>query len=183
MSKPVKNLIVDAYKQRFEGVTGAVLIDIRGIKSNQNNELRNGLAKKQIKVTVVKNTLAKRAFDGTDLLPLGDLFDGATALAYPADEETSIVSIARELIEVARTINFEFRGALMEGIVFGPDQIKELSKYPTREEAQAQALQIILSPGQNLVGAILGPGRKVASLVKAIEEKLEKGETITKKAG
>ena len=42
----------------------------------------------------------------------------------------------------------------------------------------AQAVQIVLSPGQNLIGSILGPGRKLASLVKAIEEKLEKGAAI-----
>ena len=71
----------------------------------------------------------------------------------------------------------------MDGVVFGPDQVKALSQYPTRSEAQAQALQLLLSPAQNLVGSVLGPGRKVASLLKAIEEKLEKGEPIARKAG
>lgn len=182
MSKPVKNLIVDSYKQRFDGLTGAVLIDIRGIESNANNTMRHDLAQKQIRVTVIKNSLARRAFEGTDLTPLNDLIDGSVALAYPTDEDTSVVTIARELIAAAKTLNFEFRGALMEGITFGPDEVKKLSEYPTREEAHAQAIQLLLSPGQNLVGAILGPGRKVAALVKAIEEKLEKGEQI-KKAG
>ena len=69
MSKPVKNLIVDSYKKRFEGLTGGVLIDVRGIKSNETNELRAGLAKKQIKVTIVKNSLAKKAFEGGELPP------------------------------------------------------------------------------------------------------------------
>ncbi len=183
MSKPVKNLIVDSYKKRFEGLTGAVLIDIRGIKSNDNNTLRHGLAQKQIRVTVVKNSLARRSFEGTELTPLDDLIDGSVALAYPVSDDVSVVSVARELVDVAKTINFEFRGALMDGIVFGPDQIKELSQYPTKEEAQAQVVQLLLSPAQKLVGSVLGPGRKVASLVKAIEEKLEKGETIARKAG
>jgi arginyl-tRNA synthetase len=95
---------------------------------------------------------------------------------YPAPY---VVDIARQLIALAKDVeNLEFRGALMEGQVFGPDQITDLSKYPTREEAQMQAVQIILSPGKTLAGQIVGPGRKVASLIKAIEEKLEKGETI-----
>jgi len=182
MSKPVKNLIVESYRKRFDGLSGAVLIDIRGIESNANNELRGGLAQKQIKVTVVKKSLATKAFEGTDLTQLSELFDGPIALAYTTSEETSVVSIARELVEAAKTVNFAFKGALMDGLVFAPDQVKALSKYPTREEAQAKVVQIFLSPAQNLVGSILGPGRKIASLVKAVEEKLESGEEI-KKAG
>ena len=182
MSKPVKNLITESYRQRFEGVTGAVLVDIRGIESNVNNRLRNQLAQRQIKITVVRNSLAKLAFKGSDLEPVNEMLDGPSAMAYPMDGEVSVVNVARELIDVAKGVNLEFKGALMEGIVFGPDQIEELSKYPTREEAQAQVVQLLLSPAQNLVGAVLGPGRQVASIVKAIQEKLEDGEEI-KKAG
>ena len=67
----------------------------------------------------------------------------------------------------------------MDGTVFGPDEVERLSKFPTREEAQAQAVQLILSPAQRLAGAILAPGSAVAALIKAIEEKLEAGETIS----
>ncbi len=183
MSKPVKNMITDSYKKRFEGLNGAVLVDMRGIRANDNNRFRRGLADKQIHVTIVKNSLAKASFKGGELEPLGDLLEGPSAMAYPTDENVSIVNIARELLDWAKQIKeIQFKGALMEGIIFGPDDIEVLSKYPTREEAQAKAVQIILTPGQQLVGSILGPGRQVASLVKAVEEKLEKGETL-KKAG
>lgn len=179
MSKPVKNLVINAYKRRFGGITGAVLINIRGINANDNSRLRAGLAAKQIKMAVVKNKLARRAFEGTELVPLADLLDGPTAVVYPVNDEASVVTVARELVDWAAGLGqLEFKGALMEGTVFGPDRITELSRYPTRDEAHAQAVQIVLSPGQNLIGSILGPGRKLASLVKAIEEKLEKGEAI-----
>lgn len=184
MSKPVKNLIIETYKQRFDGLGGAVLIDIRGIKSNDNNRLRHGLAEKRIKVTVVKNSLAQRAFADTDLAQINELLEGPTALVYPVDEDVSVVGVARELISWAKQMErLEFKGALMDGILFGPDQIEALSKYPTKEEAQSQVVQILLTPAQKLVGSILSPGRKVASLIEAIREKLEQGQTITKKAG
>lgn len=181
MSKPIKNLIVEAYKNRFEGITGGVLVDVRGVKSNDNNTLRANLAKKQIKITIVKNSLAKKAFEGGELAPLNDMIDGPSAVVYPVSEEASVVSIARELIEAAKSIkNLEFRGALMEGVVFGPNEIEALSRYPTKDEAQAQVVQILLSPAQNLVGAATGPGKKIASIIKTIQEKLEKGEEIKK---
>ncbi len=181
MSKPVKNLITESYKKRFEGLTGAVVIDIRGIEANDNNTLRAELAEKQIKVAIVKNSLARRAFEDTDMAGLRDVLTGPAALVYPTSDETSVVSVARELIDQAKKLaNLEFKGALLDGILFGPDEIKKLSEYPTKEEAQAQAVQILLSPGQNLAGAAVGPGRKIASIIKALQDKLEAGEEIKK---
>ncbi len=181
MSKPIKNLIVETYKNRFEGITGGVLIDVRGIKSNDNNELRANLAKKQIKITIVKNSLAKKAFQGGELAPLNDMMDGPSAVVYPISEDASVVTVARELVEAAKKIkDLEFRGALLEGVVFGPNEIEALSKYPTKDEAQAQVVQILLTPAQNLIGAATGPGKKIASIIKAVQEKLENGEEIKK---
>ncbi len=181
MSKPVKNLITDQYKTMFDGVSGAVIVDIRGIEANTTNEMRAGLADKSIKVTVVKNSLAKRAFAGHDLEPVTALLDGACTMVYPTSENASAVTVARELIDWAKKVKeLQFRGAVLDGIVFGPDEIKKLSEYPTKEEAQAKVVQIILTPAQNLVGALVAPGRNLAGIVKTIQDKLEAGETIAK---
>ena len=176
MSKPVKKLITDVYRQRFGDVNEAMLINITGINANDNNDLRNGLAAKQIQITVVKNSLMRTAMEGSALTPMIDLIDGPTAVVTGGE---SVVHVARDLVEWARKLgNLELTGAIMDGTVFGPDQITQLSQYPTREEAQANALTLILSPARNLVGAIKSPGSKLASIVKAIQEKLEDGEEI-----
>lgn len=141
MSKPVKNLIADSYTRRFDGLTGAAVIDIRGIASNDNNRLRTDLAQKQIKVTVVKNTLAQRVFSDTDMAGLNELLDGPSAVVYSVSEDVSVVSIARELITLIKEVpSLEFKGALMEGIVFSADELDTLSKYPTKIEAQGQVV-------------------------------------------
>ena len=181
MSKPVKNLITDTYKKRFAELTGAVVVDIRGIEANDNNRMRTALAEKHIRVTVIKNSLARKAIEGTDLALLDEVINGPSTMVYTTDEDTSVVNIARELIDWAKQLeNLGFRGAVMEGIVFGPDEIKKLSEYPTREEAQGKVIQLLLSPAQNLVSAVTGPGKQLASIVKTIQDKLEKGEEITK---
>ncbi|WP_432800235.1 50S ribosomal protein L10 [Poriferisphaera sp. WC338] len=181
MSKPVKNLIKDSYKRKFEGLTGAVVVDIRGIESNDNNRMRADLRSKQIKITVVNNNLAKATFTGTEMAEINDVLDGPSAMIYPTSEEVSVVNVARELITWSKELKaFEFKGAVMEGIVFGADEIKKLSEYPTKEEAQAKVVQIILTPAQNLVGAIKSPASNIASILKTIQEKLESGEEIKK---
>lgn len=172
MSKPIKNLITKSYQSRFGRVEGAVLVDVRGVKSNLANQLRAGLARNQIKVTVVKNSLARKALAGTALENLGPLMEGPSALVYGSD---SVVSVARRLLELAKDIEgMQFKGAILEGQVYGPDQVQALSKFPTRQEAQAQAISLILSPGRKLAGQIAAPGSKIAALVKAIADKKEK---------
>jgi len=183
MSKPIKQLIEKSYEAQFSALTGAVLIGTRGIKSNENNTLRARLASKQIKVTVVKNALARRIFKDSSMAPANELIDGATALVYAVSDDVSVVSAARELLQIAKEIQqLEFKGAVMDGIQFGPDDIKALSEYPTKEEAQANLLTLLLSPARNLAGAIGSPAAKLAGIIEAISEKLEKGETITKVA-
>ncbi|MAE65890.1 MAG: 50S ribosomal protein L10 [Phycisphaeraceae bacterium] len=177
MSKPVKNMIVDAYRRRFDEVGSAVMIDIRGVNANDNQKLRNHLAEREIRVTLVKNSLAQRAWRDTALDGLCGLLDGSCAVAYGG---SSVVEVARLLIDQAREINLTFKGALMEGEVFGPDEVEKLSKYPTREEAQAQVIQVFLGPAGQVIGAALSGGSQIASILQAIEEKLEKGETIAK---
>ncbi|MFG0329935.1 MAG: 50S ribosomal protein L10 [Phycisphaerales bacterium] len=182
MSRQVKEMILDEYKSRFEGVDDAVLVDIRALGANENNEFRDGLRQKQIKVTVVRNRLARMAFEDSKLSGLDTLLAGPSAVVYPTAEDGTVVDVAREIVDWAKKIKtLELKGAVLDGEVFsGKDGVERLSKYPTREEAQAEVVQIVLSPGAQLVGAITGPGGAIASLLKTIEEKLEKGESIAK---
>lgn len=172
MSKPVKNLISASYKKRFGELEGAVMINIRGLSSNDNNKLRQSLASKKVKVTVVKNSLARKSLSDTKLKALTDLIEGPTALVYGGD---SVVEVARELLVAIKGIEaVKVTGAILDGLVFPANQIEALSKYPTRPEAQAQAITLVVSPGRKLAGQILGPGRKLAGIIKAIEAKKEK---------
>jgi len=181
MSKPVKEMIMNAYKRRFDELEGALVVDIRGIAANDNNELRLGLQEKSIQITVLKNTLAKKAFAATDLEALGTVLDGPCALAFGAD---SVVEVARALVDWAKKIeDLDLKGAVLDGELFsGKEGVKRLAEFPTREEAQARAVALVLAPAQKLVGAATSPGSKLLAIVKEIEERLEKGEAISKVA-
>lgn len=185
MSKAVKQAIMRDYTGRFagdHGPTDAMVISIRGVKGVDTTRLRATLAKKNIKITVLRNSLARKVLDATPLKPLAEFVDGSSALAYGGQ---SVIEIAREIVgAMAKMPAIELKGAVLDGIVFkGKDGVTELSKFPTREEAQADVLTLVVSPGRKLVGQIQGPGRSVAGLIRAIEERLEKGEAIAKKAG
>lgn len=180
MSKAVKTLMIRDYKAKFEGVNDAVLVSLRGVGGIDTNKMRTSLAKKNIKVTMVRNNLAKHAFKDTGLKSLEKMLEGSSSIAYGAE---SVVDVARELVDFAKKLDkLELRAAVLDGVVFeGKKGIEQLSKFPTRKEALAQTVTLVLSPARKLMGQVKGPGGKVLAIVKTVQEKLEKGETISKK--
>lgn len=183
MSKTMKTMIMRDYKARIAAGTeqfpDAMLISIRGMKGVDTTKLRHTLAKKSIKITVVRNALARKTFDGSALGAFADLLSGANALAYGAG---SVVEVAREVVALAAKMpTLELKAAVLDGTLYaGKAGVVELSKFPTRVEAIAEAVTLVVSPARKLMGQVQGPGRKVGGLIKAIEAKLEKGEAIAK---
>ena len=179
MSKPVKQLIMQEYLEKLDGASDALLVSLRGISSNNTNTIRADLAKKDIRVTIIRNSLARKAFEGSGLSGLSPVLTGSSAIAYGAE---SVVEVARELIALVKDFpGIELKGAVLDGELFaGAEGVERLSKFPTRDEAIAQTVTLILSPARKLMGSIKGPGGRLMGVVKAIEEKLEKGEAIAK---
>lgn len=179
MSKTVKELMIRDYQRKFEGVDNALVISIRGVSAIENNRMRVDLAGKDIRVTVVRNSLTTYALKGGALSAIEPLLTGPTALAYGAE---SVVDVARALVDWAKKIeHLELKGALLDGELFeGPKGVERLSKFPTRAEALGATITLILSPARKLAGQIVGPGGRVLGVVKTIREKLEKNETIAR---
>lgn len=183
MSKTVKDMIVREYRTRFDGVEGAVAVELRGLDSITTNRLRTHLRAKDVRVTVVKNALAKRAFAGGRLEALTPSLKGPTAVVY--GKGASVVDVAREVVSWVKEHDKKrekchFKGAVLEGVYYdGPAGVEKLSKMPTRDEAIAQVITIVLSPAKKVIGSAVGPGRRVLGIVKEIQTRLEKGETIT----
>jgi len=181
MSKTVKEMIIREYKTRLKGVGDATLISIRGVNGQNTTKLRGVLRKKKVRVSVIRNALAKKALAGSGLDPLFPLMDGSNALVYGGN---SVVEVARELAKILAEIpGLELKGAVLDGTLFKGDKgVKELSKYPTKEEALGETVALILGPARKVAAQVKGPGANLAGIIKAIEQKLEKGETISKKA-
>jgi large subunit ribosomal protein L10 len=181
MSKLVKSMVMRDYAARLAGANDAMVVSIRGMSAIDTTKMRSGLAKSKIKLTVIRNNLAKNSFKGTGLETLVPLLSGPSAVVYGGQ---SVVEVAREIVKVLGDFpKLELKGAVLDGNLFsGKAGIEELSKYPTREEAIGKAVTLIISPGRNLLAQIKGPGGTVGGLIKAIEAKLEKGEAITKVA-
>ena len=175
MSKKVKNLIERDLSNRFKDLEGCAVINPRGINAIKNNQIRRRLREKGVRMTVVKNTLARRATDKTKLKGFDKLLDGPSAVVYG---KASIAAIARLLLnEKKLDETLELRGAFFDGEVFVGDKgMEQVSKLPTREEAIGTVLAAILSPGRKLAAVFKGQPSKIASILKTIEERAKERE-------
>ncbi|MDX9910675.1 MAG: 50S ribosomal protein L10 [Phycisphaerales bacterium] len=179
MSKVMKGMIINEYRARLGEHEDAMLISIRGVSGIDTTALRTGLAKKGIRISVVRNALFRPAFEGTKLEKLHELMVGQNAIAFGGE---SVVNVAREIVELVQKYpGIELKGAVLDGELFsGEEGVKRLSKFPTRDEAIAQDVALILGPARKLMAAVKGPGSTIAGIIKTIEDKLEKGEAIAK---
>lgn len=173
MSKKVKSLIEKELKSKLGDVDAVAVLNPRGLDATKNNNLRRKLHGKGAKMSVVKNTLAKRAVGDGKLKGFDALLDGPSAVIYG---NVSIAQIARLLLdEKKENDKLELRGIFFDGELYAGDKgVEQVSKLPTREEAIGQVVALLLSPGKNLGGIFKGQAGKVAALVKAVEEKAEK---------
>src|SRR4051812_43162878 len=174
MSKLVKSVVEKELTSRLKDLDAIAVINPRGINAIKTNQMRRKMHEKGVRMTVVKNTLAKRAVGDGKLKGFEALLDGPSAVIYG---QASISAIARLLLDEKKADEkIELRGVFFDGEVYVGDKgVEQVSKLPTREEAIGQLVTLILSPGKNLAGAIKGPASKLASIIKSIEEKAPKG--------
>ena len=170
MSKQVKDLITRELTTRLRDLEGVAVINPRGIDANKNHGIRRRLREKGLRMTVVKNTLARRAVEGGKLQGFDKLLDGPSAVIYG---DASIAQIARQLLaEKKLDEKIELRGVFFDGETYiGDKGIEQVSKLPTREEAVANVLAAILGPGRKLAAALKGPGGTLGAVLKSIENK------------
>ena len=172
MSKFVKELFKTELEQKFTDVDDFLVVVTKGLSGNENNEMRGVLKEKGIKLSVVKNSVMRRALESLEMSAAMELFAaGPCTVAYGGD---SIVDVAKEFAEQSKKLNvLEFSGAFVDGIVVDAKGAEALSKMPSRVELQGEIIILANSPGRNVAGAIAGPAGKIAGCIKSLIEKLE----------
>lgn len=176
MSKFVKNIITEELKKRLDGVENALLVNLIGMEVNDSNTLRKVLAEKDVKVMVVKNSLAARACEGTKLAPVFNGISGTTALCWGASD---IVALAKEIVKVSKEkqfAKFGILGGVMDGEAFAAPQVVEISKWPSREEQIAILVGQITGVGSKLSSQLTAGGANIASQIKQRWDKDGEGE-------
>jgi len=174
MSKYVKNLISEHLRDRLGGLSDALLVNMIGLDANANNRLRTELQQKNIRVMVVKNSLAARATAGTPLAPMFEELTGCSAICWGGED---LVSLTKEVVRLQRDEQyaaFKARGGVMDGQELSAEQVQEISKWPNRPEQLSLLIGQILGPGARLAAQVAGPaGMLAAQIANQAEEEAD----------
>jgi ribosomal protein L10 len=163
MSKYLKNLIAQDLKNRLDGVSDVLVVNVVGMEANQNVILRRTMREKGIHLMVVKNSLARRATEGTTLASAFEGIEGTAAVVWGGED---IVSLAKEVARLAEDDQFAPfapKGGVMDGSRLSAEEVLAVSKWPSRSEQLSLLVGQMLSPGANLSAQLCGPGGKLAN--------------------
>ncbi|MGI6212906.1 MAG: 50S ribosomal protein L10 [Anaerovoracaceae bacterium] len=144
-----KQEIVDEIKSKLDGAQSAVLVDYIGITVAEADELRKNLREANVDYSVYKNTMMKRAVEGTEFEGLADLMKGPSAIAISKDDATAGARILNEAIKKYKKM--EFKGGVVEGVFYDKEGITQIADIPSREVLLAKFLGSIQSPVSKFV--------------------------------
>src|SRR2546426_2507842 len=174
MNREQKAAVIAEIAAQIEGAQAILAVDYRGISVPQVAELRTGLRDADATFRVVKNSLTERAADQSGADTLKPLLTGPTALTFVRGD---VATAARAIADYGRATQLlPFKGGLMEGATLDVEQIRALSRLPSRQVLYGQLAGIVASPVTGLVrglGALLG-GLAVA--LGGVREKMQSGE-------
>jgi len=156
----VKKSIVEEIKSYVEEAQSVIVVDYRGLTVAQDTELRKNLREQGVVYKVYKNTLLKRAFEGTVYEELSEHLEGPTAVAFGISDATAPASIIDKAMKDAPAL--EFKAGVVEGTYYDAEGIKAVAKIPSRE--------VLIS---KLLGSLQAPIANFARVIKQIAEKNE----------
>ncbi len=147
-----KQVVIDEIKEKFEKAQGAVVIDYMGITVEEADAMRRKLREANVDYTVYKNTLAKRAIQGTDFEPLAEVLEGPSAFAFSYEDATAPARVLNDAIKEFKKM--EFKGGFVEGEYYDKDAIVQVASIPSRDVLISKFMGSIQSPIANFARVV-----------------------------
>lgn len=174
MNKEEKVSIVSELQGKFEKAKGIVFTDYRGLNVEEITNLRHILRSADLEYRVIKNTLAKRATQGTPVEAGKDIITGPIGIAIGYDDP---VLVAKKILEFSKgNDKLEVKGGIIEGNVYTPEQIKTISELPSREVQLSMLVGVMQSPLGKLAGLL---NSTVTQLIYAFEALKQKRDSVS----
>lgn len=169
MERAQKQANVDALKERFGALSAVFAIDYRGLKVDEATEFRKRIRESGGSYKVVKNTLAKRALEGTGFSSLEPHLNGMTGLAYTSTDPVALAKVINDFAKDVPAI--VYKTGVLADKALDEAQFKALATLPSKEELLSKLLSVFQAPIRNLLGVMSAPARDLVLVLKAHADK------------
>jgi len=169
MRRAEKTESVETLQDEFSRASLTVLAEYRGLTALQMNHLRKAVREADGRCRVAKNRLAKRAVAGSRGEKVVPLLQGPLALLIGFRDPVAMAKLAVKL--AGELPKLEIKGALLDGEILPPAEVKALAELPPREVLLAQLLGLLQAPATQLLRTLNEPAAQLARLVGALEKR------------
>lgn len=160
MNRTEKQQTVGNLQEVIQKGAAFYLVDFKGLRVKDISALRDRVRESAGSIRVVKNTLLKRASQGTPLSEAACWMDGPTALAW---SDVDPIPLAKALTTFAKeNPHLKVKGGVVEGKTVDPASVEVLSKLPGPKEMRAQFLALLQAPATKLATILQTPAKNVA---------------------
>jgi large subunit ribosomal protein L10 len=173
MNKDQKNEVIEALKEKFNQYNNFYVTNTEALSVAQIGKLRRICFNKNVEMKVAKNTLIRKALESIDAERYAGMYEslnGVTALMFSenAKEPALIISTFRTESKSDKPV---LKAAYIDSDVFvGNDQLETLKTLKSKHDLIGEIIGLLQSPAKNVISG-LNAGGKLASLVKALEER------------
>ncbi len=166
-----KTAVVDAFQDKFRTATMAVVTDYRGLSVDKMTQLRCDVRDAAGEYKIAKNNLVRLAIRDTAYQALEDFLTGPNGWVFAYDDP---VGLSKALVKFAdQNDRLTIKGAVLDGALLQPAQVKGLATLPSLPELQAQLLSLMQAPAGRLLRTIQEPGSQLVRLLDALRESRE----------
>ncbi len=170
MNRTQKQAFVEGFQSKVVDAPLLMLADFRGATVEESDGFRRKLEKAGVDFQVVKNTLAKRAVEGTDKEPLAVMFSGMTGVVISGDDPVAAARAVKDAM--GKESKIVVKGAILEGSVLEAAAALGVADMASKEEMLATLLRTMQEAPRQVLGVLSGPGRDLVYLLKNFETKL-----------
>ena len=163
-----KQAIVAEVNDTASKALSAVIADYRGVSVDSMTSLRKRARDVGVQVRVIRNTLAKRAFEGTDFECMSEVLLGPNVIAFSIEDPGAAARVCKDFAKT--NDKFEIRALSVGGKLLPADQIDALAKLPTRDQAISLLMMVMLEPVAKLAKTFNDVPAKVTRVVAAVRD-------------
>jgi large subunit ribosomal protein L10 len=163
-----KQAIVAEVNQAAGSALSAVVSDYRGLTVSQMTDLRVKARESGVYLKVIRNTLARRAVEGTDYECLNDAFVGPTLLAFSQEDPGAAARLIKDYAKSHEAL--QVRALSLGGALYGAEDIDRLATLPTLDEARAMLMSVMLAPITKLARTFNDVPGRVVRVVAAVRD-------------
>ena len=148
----LKQPVVAEIAESVKDAAAVVLVNSRGLTVAEDTQMRREFREAGVKFKVYKNTMMRRAFEGTEFALLDEHLEGPSAIAISYDDVTAPARIIQKYAKNIKAL--EFKAGVIEGRLCEQAELIELANIPSRDALISRLLGSIQSPVTNFARVI-----------------------------